>query len=451
MTTATRHTISAILRPAVPLLWMAGYLVIALHWASVSGPSITSSLGAALVAFGGLFGLTGAYLALTQLVLQSRLPILELPFGRAALVSFHRKNGYAVILVLLTHATLVLIGYALENKVSLISQDITFLTSFPYVLWSSIALSLLVLVVALSITIVRRHLKYESWYFVHLLTYGAIVLAFFHQLSVGVEFLGQNVQGWRDYWWALYIFTFGSLIIFRFGRPVYLLLKYQFRIERIVPEANGIHSIYITGRHLDQLHYLPGQFMIWRFLDTERFWQAHPFSISQAPNGTTLRLTFKASGDFTSALAQIKPGTRVLIDGPYGDFTLAEEPNPKLLFIAGGIGLTPLRAMIEGLPKNSQPELIYAARTRADLALTSELEHLKTTTGLRVHYILSDETKPGYEHGKLEATLLTKLVPDYTERAVYLCGPPPMMRGVATMLTDAKVDPDVINTERFAF
>jgi predicted ferric reductase len=445
------QTLKLIGRFFAPIAFVAGYLVILLNWTTGSGSSLNVSFGAGLTAIGSLAGLTGAYLVLTQFMLQSRLPILEAPFGRAGLVKIHRLNGYLVIYTLLTHAFLVTLGYAVANNVSYLDQYLTFLKSFPDVLQSSIALALFVFIVISSITIVRRRFPYESWYFVHLMTYLAIILAFGHQLKVGIDFTSPSQQFMRDYWYFLYIFTAACVLIFRFIRPVYRLVRHKFTVERIVEEAENITSIYVTGRGLNKLQYEAGQFMIWRFLDTERFWQAHPFTISKAPDGRSLRLTYKAVGDFTRRLSGVKPGTPVLIDGPYGDFTLAGETNSDLLFLAGGIGLTPLRAMIESTPAQSRSTLIYSARKASDIALKSELEELAKSRHLKLIYLMSDDPGSAYEHGMLDEATIRRLAPKCSSQAIYLCGPPPMILGVTNVLLTMGIPKKAIHSERFAF
>jgi len=73
--------------------------------------------------------------------------------------------------------------------------------------------------------------------------------------------------------------------------------------------------------------------------------EAHPFSMSRRPDGTRLRLTIKAVGDFTRRIPGLKPGVRVLIDGPHGIFTARRSSSQKILMIAGGIGITPIRSL----------------------------------------------------------------------------------------------------------
>jgi predicted ferric reductase len=452
----TTKPISRTLRLAgrifAPAVFGIGLIVILFYWTTTSGSTITVSTGPALIALGSLAGLIGAYLALSQILLQSRLPLLEEPFGRAGLVAAHRINGYAIIIILYTHFSLVTLGYAISNQVSIIKQYLSFLTSFPYVWWGSLSLLFLTGIVGISITIVRRKLKYETWFYVHLITYAAILLAFSHQLAVGVDFSGQGASGFRNFWWGLYIFTFASVILFRIGRPLWRLYRFRTRVERVVAEADGITSIYVTGRQLDRMSYVAGQFMIWRFLDRQRIWQSHPFTISQAPNGTSLRLTYKAVGDYTLALSKVKRGTLVLLDGPYGNFTTQDENvAAKILLLAGGIGVTPLRSMLEALPPTQSATLIYATRRKSEFALNKELDVMARRSSVKVVYLTSEDRSAGIQYGIMDTKTLKRLVPDLIHHHVYLCGPKPMMSAVIDNLIAAGVPRHAIHTEAFAF
>ena len=131
----------------------------------------------------------------------------------------------------------------------------------------------------------------------------------------------------------------------------------------------------IVGRRLDRLGAEPGQFFLWRFLDRRRIWSAHPFSLSAAPDGTSLRITVKALGDHTARLGGVRPGTRVLAEGPFGVFTeSARRRRDKVLLIAGGIGITPIRSMVERM--RGDVVVIYRALSDGDLVFKRELDEL---------------------------------------------------------------------------
>jgi ferredoxin-NADP reductase len=252
-------------------------------------------------------------------------------------------------------------------------------------------------------------------------------LAFSHQLSVGNDF--QSQPAFRIFWYALYAVAIGLLAWYRFWLPIYLVLRHQLRVEKIVQETPDVLSVYVSGQGMDRIKFKTGQFMIWRFLDQTHWWQAHPFSLSAGPNGQYIRLTCKQLGDFTKSLSSLKPGTRVSIDGPHGNFTPDRLATNKILMIAGGVGITPIRSMLEGLPPMADVVLIYAARNQGELALRAEIESLAATN----------------------AANLAALVPEAALRKVMLCGPPPMMNAVTKTLVAAGVSAKSVHTERFAY
>jgi predicted ferric reductase len=193
-------------------LRLLAYTLLAIHfgvifyiWSTTSLSYLGKGLPTALIGIGQLFGLLAAGCALLQFMLMGRAVWVERAFGLERLAKFHRLNGLATITFILIHPTLLLIGYAQLGKVSLLKQEITFLTQFQDVWMAAIAATLFVAVVFTSIYIVRKHLRYEQWYWVHLMVYAAILLAFSHQIHVGGSFISS--QAFVVYWWCLYIFV----------------------------------------------------------------------------------------------------------------------------------------------------------------------------------------------------------------------------------------------------
>src|SRR6202035_4978687 len=147
--------------------------------------------------------------------------------------------------------------------------------------------------------------------------------------------------------------------------------------------------IYISGRDLRRFEIEAGQFAIWRFLDAKRWWQAHPFSISAVPDGRRLRITIKNSGDFTGGVHALRPGTPVLVDGPFGKFT--ERPaNSKVLLIAGGIGITPVRPLAEEMAADGfDVRVLYRAHSEDHLVFKKEMDAISRKHGFRVDYLVT--------------------------------------------------------------
>jgi len=301
----------------------------------------------------------------------------------------------------------------------------------------------------LSVTVARRHLAYETWYFIHLYAYLAVVLAFSHQLATGVDFAGNPAFVW--YWYALYVVVGGSLVFYRIGGPLATYRRHRFRVQAVEKEARGVFSIYITGRDLDQFEAEAGQFAIWRFMDRRRWWQAHPFSISAVPNGRRLRITVKNIGDFTSYIHTLKPGTPILVDGPFGKF-IERPKNSKVLLIAGGIGITPIRPLAEEMAADGfDVRVLYRAHGESDLVFKKELDALSSREeSVQVDYLLTQGgSRRNSRDGWFSPTSLAGLVPDIFDRVVYVCGPMGMMVLVRSSLEALGIPAGQIRTEVF--
>src|SRR4029077_20956150 len=174
---------------------------------------------------------------------------------------------------------------------------------------------------------------------------------------------------------------------------------------------------YVTGRDLDQLAVRSGQYFMWRFLTLDGWWRAHPFSISSAPNGAWLRITIKELGDWSSALKDVSIGTRVFVEGRYRVLTGARRTRPKVLLVAGGIGITPLRALLEALPaKPGDLTLVYRVGDATQIVFRSELETLARARGATVHYLVGSRRPEGAD--PLDAAAPQRPVPGVRARGV---------------------------------
>jgi len=299
--------------------------------------------------------------------------------------------------------------------------------------------------VVTSLVIVRRRLRYEAWYAVHLLAYAGIALAWVHQIPTGNDLTANATAS--AYWTALYVVTLVLLVLFRLVQPLVGAFWYRLRVAEVIKEGPGVVSLRITGRHLDRLDARAGQFFLWRFLTPGRWWAAHPFSLSAVPDGQSLRITVKGVGDFTRRLGEITPGAHVVAEGPFGVFTAAARQRDHVAFIAGGIGITPIRAMMEEMPGDLT--LIYRVLREDDLVFRAELDALAHQRDITLHYVVGDHTDPQGAR-LLSADHLRDLVPDLANREVYLCGPPAMMRAVEGSVRAIGTPRKHIHSERFA-
>jgi predicted ferric reductase len=431
------------------LVFAANAVVVVGFWWFSSGFEITRNASDLFNGLGRVTGLLGTYLVLWQLLFMARLPWLEHAFGLERMAVLHKWNGYLAIGLLIGHAVFQTVGYQLGDGKDLAGQMADFIGSYQGLLAAIVALGLFVAVVVMSVTIARRGLAYETWYFIHLYAYLAVVLAFSHQLATGVDFAGNPAFVW--YWCALYVVVGGSLVLYRLVGPMATYRRHRFRVQAVEKEARGVFSIYITGRDLDQFDAEAGQFAIWRFMDRKRWWQAHPFSISAVPNGRRLRITVKNIGDFTNDIHTLKPGTPIVVDGPFGKF-IERPKNSKVLLIAGGIGITPIRPLAEEMAADGfDVRVLYRAHSEGDLVFKTELDALATQEdSVRVDYLV---TGAGSRRQSRDAwfspTSLAGRVPDIVDRVIYVCGPVGMMAVVRSSLEALKIPSDQIRTEVF--
>jgi len=416
-------------------------------WLWVHGGNLhPSSTGEALTSVGRITGLLSAYLALVQVILLARLPALERTVGLDRLTVWHRWNGHACIDLVVAHVIFTVWGYSLMDKFSLGKEISTMLGGgiYPGMITATIGTAMLLGVVATSVVIVRRRVSYEWWYAVHLLAYAGIALSWFHEIPTGNELVLDRDAA--DYWRGLFVATLVILVAFRLIAPLCALVRHRLRVVEVVDEAPGVVSVRLAGRNLGKLAAAPGQFFVWRFLDRRRVWSAHPFSLSEAPDGASFRITVKALGDHSGRVRDVRLGTRVLAEGPFGVFTSARRRRDRVLLIAGGIGITPIRALAEGLDDDAV--IVYRVLAEDDLVFREELDALAARRGFTIHYLVGDHRGDGAH--LLSPQHLGELVPDLVERDVFLCGPPAMTDAIHLNLRAAGVSRRHVHLERFA-
>lgn len=400
--------------------------------------------GGVLTALGRLTGLTGTYLMLIMIVLISRLHWLERVAGQDRLVRWHRTIGGWPIVLIAAHIVFITLGYAQTTNVGPLHQFWTFLAHYPDILASLVGFALLVLAGVSSAKIARRRLKYETWWAVHLYMYLALALAFAHQIKIGVPFLGHPLT--RDFWIALWAGVGLVAISFRVITPLTKNLRYQLRVTNVTEEAPGVYSLTFTGKNLSRLAVAGGQFFQWRFFAKDLWWHSHPFSLSAMPQPPYLRITVKAVGDQSSALARVRPGTRVFVEGPYGTFTKHARSSDHVTLVGAGVGITPLRAILEDLPAHVNVSVVIRASSVNGVIHRDEIQALVDARGGDYHEVIGPRARV-----RLDARALRKIVPNLHHGDVYICGPHDFANDIETAVIKAGVGTERIHREQFAF
>jgi predicted ferric reductase len=394
-------------------------------------------------AAGRLTGLAAAYLMVVVVVLVARMPPLERAIGQDRLVAWHRRLGPWPLYLLVAHATLITVGYARAAHDGLLHQLGQLIWTYPGILASTVAFALLVAAGVTSYKKARARMAYETWWSVHLYTYIALFLAFSHQVNTGASFVGHPAS--RTYWTTLWVGTLALVVACRVLLPLWRSLRHQVRVVGVRAEGHDTYSVLLEGRRLDRLPVAGGQFLQWRFLRRGLWWQAHPYSLSAAPDSKHLRITVKDLGDHSAALAAMAPGTRVAIEGPYGAFTADARRGDRLLLVGGGVGITPIRALLAELPEETDVDVVLRGTTRADLVLADEVaDHVGRLRG-RVHELIGPRDRV-----PLDADALRRLVPDLARRDLYVCGPQGFADTVIASARTAGVRADRIHVESFS-
>ena len=415
------------------------------------GNLLTGDASGKLLAWGRLAGLLAVLAILFQLLLIGRVRWVERSYGMDRLTRLHHVSGFALVFLLLLHPVLVTLGHAAQADVGYWAQVADFCKTWKGVFSALIGLGLMIAASAFSVFVLLKRVRYETWYATHLVLYVAFGLTVFHQVAVGSDFTDH--PAFKYYGCALALFVLANVLGYRFVRPVLNFSRHRFRIAQVIPETDDVTSVIIGGDAMSSFRVEAGQFLIVRFM-ARGFWrEAHPFSVSSFPDGKRLRLSVKHVGDYTRRVPDLKPGTPVLIDGPHGVFTAGNCASDKVLLIAGGIGITPIRSLAEELVGNGRDVLlIYGSRNLAGLAFKKEWDDLAVRFAgrLRVSYVLSDDPAWTGEKGRIDRDRLARLAPDVCARDVYLCGPPPMMKGVRAALASLGFPVARIHDERFA-
>ena len=388
--------------------------------------------------------LSGSYFALVGLVLVSRISWVERSVGHDRLVIWHRKLGPYSLYLITLHVVWVLLGYAGNDRLKIGVGLWHLITKWPWMLPATVAFVFFALAGVTSYKKARAKMSYETWWTIHLYTYLAIALSFMHQVLNGPIFVGHFF--YKLYWTFLYVVAAATIVLWRVIIPTTKSLRHNLKVEQVVVEGPGVVSIIMRGRKLNELAAQGGQFFSWRFMTKGHWWMSHPYSLSAAPTDHYMRVTVKELGDHSGGVKDLKPGTRVVFEGPYGTFVAAKSTRGHVLLVGGGVGITPLRALMEEIDPSKEVDVIFRASREEDLVLRHELDALADHIGARVHYLVGPRTVH-----PMTAKYIMQYVPAFRDSDVYVCGPTPLVEAVRDAAHSAGIPKDRFHDEAFEF
>ncbi|WP_298403686.1 ferric reductase-like transmembrane domain-containing protein [Ferrimicrobium sp.] len=388
---------------------------------------------------GSVTGLIGTYLALLMVLMAARIPTLERALGRGGVMRWHKNLSVLTISFILAHAVLTTAAYAKIAKVGIAHELGVLIDSYPDMITAFVALGLMLLIGLVSLPWLRRRLSRENWWLLHLLIYVALVLSFAHELVLGPSFVNHPVVQWI--WAGAWILAGLALVVYRVLVPLLRSLRHELTVVAVEPQPNGVTKILLQGQYLEDLQLQGGQFFEWRFLTRGRWWQAHPFSVVDR-QGDTLRLMVRPIGDFSANLIKLGVGTRVWFEGPYGNFTAAQQRKDRVLLIAGGIGVTAIRGLLEDLPRWSRPVLVLRVTAKTDLVLLDELERLASERNGKVYILSGDRTM-------VDLRTIAGNIKDFQSRDIFISGSPGFVEAVRDVFISLGVKRRQLHVEAY--
>ena len=421
-------------------------------WLFQEGLASLTAVDTALGSLASLTGLLASDLMLLQVVMLARIPQVELAWGHDLLARRHKLLAYWSFWLMMAHVVL----FTAQRLGRAGGWDSAVLYELyiheTWLLAATVGTIMLIGVVITSIRAARRRLRYESWHLLHLYSYLGLALALPHQIVDGADF------HWTFaivYWWSLYAVGLGLIVWCRLGIPLWRSWRHQIRVTGVVAEAPGVVSVHMQGRDLGRLRTKSGQFFIWRFRDGPGWTRGTPYTISAAPDDSHLRVTIREAGPKTARAKQLRAGTRVYIEGPYGSMTAARRSHPRMLLAAAGVGVTPIRALLEDAVYDpGEAVLLYRYTSPHDAVLAAEIDELARRRGVEVRHLVGPRRHDGSWLPPVagsDADLLRQLVPDVADCDIFVCGPTPWMKAFEHAAVAAGARRKQLHTEDFAW
>jgi predicted ferric reductase len=398
-----------------------------------------ASPGEAVAAGAQLAGLVASVLVCVQVLLIARLPWLARALGLPGMVRWHRRVGPALLILIVVHVVLAMVAGMLLERRTPWSELAVAVFGDPELVQAMLGTALIVAAGLTSARIARSRLRYEWWHAIHVTVYLGVFLSFAHQVNSGVHFLGAAEL--RVAWTAMYLLTAVLVLAGRAIVPVVGLLRHQTRVDRVVRESSNVTSVWLTGVRLHRLRVRPGQFFFVRFLAPGQRWTTHPYSVSLLPAQGRIRFTIGAVGDHSARIRFLAPGTRVMLEGPFGSFCAPRSTCRGALLIAGGSGVAPIAALARELCRRGRDVVVLQRSSGGAPPLREELAALD----LRLVPVVGSRRDLGQD--PLAPDHLRELVPDVAAREAYVCGSAGLVRSVTDALVALGVPTHRIHRE----
>jgi len=394
--------------------------------------------GAVLV-IGKAFALTAFAIFSMQVVLGSRLKTLDRALGLDKILRFHKLMAIIGTSMIILHPLLVMIGH---DDFSILG----FRSSLP-IIAGEIGLLFLPGGVAAALFRSKLKLDYNVWHLFHKGMIVVIIIGFYHSTSVGSDIYG----GMKSFWWVVFataitVFLFRNIVF-----PIFVRRRYE--ILSVDAETHDTYTIRMKPANGKLPRYRPGQFMFLKLKRKKGKSEEHPFTISSSPTlDGEITATIKESGNFTDTIGETTVEDSARIAAPYGKFSFIYDEPARFLFIAGGVGITPIMSMIRFLRDtgDGRPvKLLFANKSEKDILFRDEISVLPENFA-HVHVLSRPDESWTGRTGYIDEKILRQDAGEYLDDCtIYLCGPPPMMTAVEKEIEKTGYRGEV-RTEKFS-
>ena len=358
-------------------------------------------------------------------------------FGLDKIIKFQRKFSLLSFIFLILHPVFfILAGQSFANY---------FIPAFYILPLALGTLAFYVFVAVMLFSYFYKKISYRAWQYIHVLTYLLFLSALYHAF-----FWGSSSD--KLFFIITYIFLLLAIIVGAIYRTIYKIKEKRrgpASVLSIKWENDDIYTL--TLKTKKKMNFKAGQFCFLR-LDNHKLYARHPFSISSAPEEDILSFAIKNTGRFTSAVSKLQVGDKINLDGSFGIFT-AKRKLQDVVFIAGGIGITPFRSLLKNfsnLHRQGKHVLIYCAKKEKDLVFRQDIENLPNID-LKTICILSEEKNDtaDYLNGYLSKEILMEAIKDLQNPYFYICGPEPLKDSSVKIIKSLGISKERIIFESF--
>lgn len=377
-----------------------------------------------------------------SLVLATKVRGIESFFGGLdKMYMAHKRNGILALLLLVAHF------FTVVEKPAVEGHPDNFNPGGPLGMLAFVGLLVMVLMaVAPRIPFIGGYIKlsYSKWQVSHKAIGIFFIIGAVH--AILLDTMMERSTALKTFN-GLVILTGGlayfyKLVLFRFVRR-----KYPY----VVLEANHLNPSVVEvvlEPKKKPLSYNAGQFLFVEFEGDKLLSESHPFTISSAPTNENIRLTIRASGDYTRHVYKtLKRGTPAKLEGSYGRFDHSQASRQQV-WVGGGIGLTPFLSWARQFQNDNgfDVDLFYTVSSKEDAIFLDELNSVaRENDNFRLHVVYSNID------GRLDADKIISKVESFSNRDFFFCGPAAMTESIANQLKSKGIPDGNIHFEEFSF